>query len=228
MNSIIGSIPAWAGEPLAAVLDEQHHRVYPRVGGGTPFVQFGASRAFGLSPRGRGNLARYTCGRTGYRSIPRVGGGTAESAPTHTWGSGLSPRGRGNPIQNVPVARCLRSIPAWRGNPSRNTDDRHLQGSIPAWAGEPIIPILILCPLRVYPRVGGGTSWSHLGNMQGRGLSPRGRGNHRHRRDPRPADRSIPAWAGEPGPDEPESDRSGSIPAWAGEPPTPSTRARHG
>ena len=77
-----GSIPAWAGEPIAGRL--------PR-----PTMK-------GLSPRGRGNRS-HTCRQSSYRFqvYPRVGGGTVSMAyhfPQAPFpGEGLSPRGRGNP-----------------------------------------------------------------------------------------------------------------------------------
>ena len=71
-------------------------------------------------------------------------------------------------------------------------------GSIPACAGEPGCPELARQGYKVYPRVCGGTEelldslgWHH-------GLSPRVRGNQRHKQAAAAAMRSIPACAGEP------------------------------
>ena len=51
----IGSIPAWAGEPIRLGIDHFLHRVYPRVGGGTAMDSREVFYTGGLSPRGRGN-----------------------------------------------------------------------------------------------------------------------------------------------------------------------------
>ena len=93
---------------------------------------------------------------------------------------GLSPRVRGNRLRQVLIDR--------------------LQGSIPACAGEPesTIPANRL-PL-VYPRVCGGTSKRPIILSKEQGLSPRVRGNRGAGENDRPAERSIPACAGEPYP----------------------------
>ena len=71
---------------------------------------------------------------------PRVGGGTSEAQRSAVVAEGLSPRGRGN--RHVSAATFLGAR------------------SIPAWAGEPTILDIQEDIYRVYPRVGGGTSWS--------------------------------------------------------------------
>ena len=50
------SIPACAGEPRRPASRLRRRRVYPRVCGGTPEVQYLAGQYRGLSPRVRGNL----------------------------------------------------------------------------------------------------------------------------------------------------------------------------
>ena len=49
------SIPAWAGEPRHAPEHRRSRWVYPRVGGGTPWMMRCEACGDGLSPRGRGN-----------------------------------------------------------------------------------------------------------------------------------------------------------------------------
>ena len=139
---------------------------------------------------------------------PRVGGGTPPTRKGRTTGLGLSPRGRGN--RGVQRGR----LPGG--------------GSIPAWAGEPDGVVQIGMLIKVYPRVGGGTSSPSARNCTVYGLSPRGRGNPAFNLDVDSNFGSIPAWAGEPGrrilpksgrrvyPHDPILCRS--IPAWAGEP----------
>ena len=49
------SIPACAGEPTEYQRSSHSGEVYPRVCGGTPTVEQGSRRVYGLSPRVRGN-----------------------------------------------------------------------------------------------------------------------------------------------------------------------------
>ena len=136
--ALVGSIPAWAGEPLIWTGSYPGSRVYPRVGGGTPIAGVQGELTKGLSPRGRGNRRggngsgallgsipawagepwRSGGGIPARWVYPRVGGGTASKLAPSLMRAGLSPRGRGNR----------------RGG-----------------AGEP-------APNKVYPRVGGGTT----------------------------------------------------------------------
>ena len=115
-----GSIPAPAGEPIAANSSLRRATVYPRACGGTFVEGEQFTQQQGLSPSLRGNpgLCRLSC--NGARSIPapagepryivatlppwrvypRACGGTAWRLPLPHWWLGLSPRLRGN--------RCLR------------------------------------------------------------------------------------------------------------------------
>ncbi len=196
--SFTRSIPAWAGEPLQCTDEVYKFGVYPRVGGGTRGGGPWRYPITGLSPRGRGNPFEESQNpdslrsipawagepppeweaKTGGRVYPRVGGGTCPGTGLSPVINGLSPRGRGN-------RQC-----AVRFQP--------LQRSIPAWAGEPSWPRPPCCPCRVYPRVGGGTTFCSCVPSSKGGLSPRGRGNP-----------IVP---------KPQGDTLGSIPAWAGEP----------
>ena len=195
---VVGSIPAWAGEPRRPMAATPPCRVYPRVGGGTRLESALDAERRGLSPRGRGNqhLPLWLFISNGsipawagepvtpannalvLRVYPRVGGGTRRESIMKIRPSGLSPRGRGN-----------------RG---RKTTAGPRPGSIPAWAGEPYPPLRFPPTTAVYPRVGGGT-WSRAARYSTScGLSPRGRGNL-HRTFPTVFEAgSIPAWAGEP------------------------------
>ena len=109
-------------------------------------------------------------------------GGTRDRMSPAPKPQGLSPRVRGNPPAVYQPYRFSRSIPACAGEPQ-----------------------LRFCPAssrEVYPRVCGGTSppsrWFNL--LQG--LSPRVRGNRRNCHVGRCPDRSIPACAGEPCPND--------------------------
>ena len=69
-----GSIPAYAGEPLAGETFLPARRVYPRVCGGTRTPALARPLARGLSPRMRGNLAGGADQRDLSRSIPAYAG----------------------------------------------------------------------------------------------------------------------------------------------------------
>ena len=172
--------------------------VYPRVCGGTGDSIKPEGFYDGLSPRVRGNRVgvdepwcadgsipacagepcsnRAHAGRS--RVYPRVCGGTVLVFRPDVRKSGLSPRVRGNrPASLSPI--CL-------------------IGSIPACAGEPRTSTLAVWPLRVYPRVCGGTAGHQLVDGAQTGLSPRVRGNRYHANGIPRRRRSIPACAGEP------------------------------
>ncbi len=171
------SIPACAGEPNYYKMPLAVIGVYPRVCGGTLVFPVGRYRAWGLSPRVRGNHMGMTREQWGERSIPacagepmqgvsqrkcvavypRVCGGTNGNIDIMVSGVGLSPRVRGN----------------LDGYDSHRTKRR----SIPACAGEPrsILPVSAAAP--VYPRVCGGTIVGGPTLPSDEGLSPRVRGN---------------------------------------------------
>ena len=109
---------------------------------------------------------------------PRLCGGTAISALERFTMRGLSP----------PV----------RGNRFRRGGGAGWYGSIPACAGEPGGCRPAPPPLRVYPRLCGGTCPLSTPAYFSAGLSPPVRGNREHRHRSRPENRSIPACAGEP------------------------------
>ena len=69
-----GSIPACAGEPVYSGSHSGHPRVYPRVCGGTPCAGRASIRAWGLSPRVRGNPLFAGAGCARRRSIPACAG----------------------------------------------------------------------------------------------------------------------------------------------------------
>ena len=151
---------------------------YPRVCGGTKYLEDFVVFLPGLSPRVRGNQQWRRSGAHVVRTIPacageplnqtgrsrgrpyypRVCGGTT-SSPSLTLGPcGLSPRVRGNHKQ-----------PFSHSGPVR---------TIPACAGEPIIKHPHHSPDRDYPRVCGGTNDPSAPITYQIGLSPRVRGNH--------------------------------------------------
>ena len=151
-----GSIPAWAGEPRAAILLAQPTGVHPRVGGGAALTTNQHIKDQGPSPRGRGSRCctrrqSWRCGsipawagepanrrrRRSSRGVhPRVGGGAGYTIPAALFSMGPSPRGRGSQRRDL----C---------------DGGHKR-SIPAWAGEPPLPRCQGPFVKVHPRVGGG------------------------------------------------------------------------
>ena len=109
---------------------------------------------------------------------PRVCGGTLRRHRRRHLRLGLSPRVRGNQSMSSTMMGRARSIPACAGEP------------IPGRA----------CPCRhtVYPRVCGGTYGPSSAPRAASGLSPRVRGNRKHRLLQGYCRGSIPACAGEP------------------------------
>ena len=85
-----------------------------------------------------------------------------------------------------------------RGNRLFLEHQTHDVGSIPACAGEPGLGIQLLSAERVYPRVCGGTIYESRHVVEGKGLSPRVRGNPPEAAAGRSQQGSIPACAGEP------------------------------
>ena len=195
---VLRSIPACAGEPGTPCVWTGRPAVYPRVCGGTTLAECERRTGAGLSPRVRGNLLanrdateemgsipacagepsrRFAVRRT-VEVYPRVCGGTCPGSESFCSGIGLSPRVRGNP--DLYATRWAQL------------------GSIPACAGEPTPPRRWTWAPTVYPRVCGGTTIVLVSIYPDEGLSPRVRGNPNKRINPRSAERSIPACAGEP------------------------------
>ena len=193
-----GSIPACAGEPMAYLGRLLSPWVYPRVCGGTALTPQALPEGLGLSPRVRGNPSPLMVMPPSQRSIPacageprvagaldtfdtvypRVCGGTPYSFANAASDHGLSPRVRGNHELLERAGRVPGSIPACAGEPNRESSGRSAY-----W---------------VYPRVCGGTLCCHRPAAVGCGLSPRVRGNLRHRHVALIVHGSIPACAGEP------------------------------
>ena len=137
-GELLGSIPAWAGEPTASPTCSPRRRVHPRVGGGAQARARGGGAPAGPSPRGRGSRSpdRAPCGTCGSipawagepcllshagsscRVHPRVGGGAAFWTGERGLSRGPSPRGRGSHGDVAGVSRETGSIPAWAGEPS--------------------------------------------------------------------------------------------------------------
>ena len=193
-----GLSPRVRGNPTSPSITSAPGGVYPRVCGGTATSWASRRPVQGLSPRVRGNPMQRRTGRSSGGSIPacageptaplhpastpgvypRVCGGTASAMAINRSDGGLSPRVRGNPPATAGSPASPRSIPACAGEPIRRTTSRR--------------------PLRVYPRVCGGTVPPPRTTRHKPGLSPRVRGNPLTDLVPSRQSRSIPACAGEP------------------------------
>ncbi len=151
------SIPACAGEPPDGKEKSDKERVYPRVCGGTKRMVCRGHRHNGLSPRVRGNHVRGCEGARVRRSIPACAGEPRWARPVRAPAS-VYPRVCGG----TPLGLVLRHTssglsPRVRGNPSCSRQRKVKRGSIPACAGEPRVHALGSYPVKVYPRVCGGT-----------------------------------------------------------------------
>ena len=175
--SVMGPIPACAGQPGRCYATWLGLGAYPRVCGATGIWMMADTRPLGLSPRVRGNLCRNTSQKPcrgpipacagqpslpafclfDSRAYPRVCGATAKHPWRYSSKVGLSPRVRGNPLNRI-------------GTPAE-------EGPIPACAGQPPWEALGMSRRRAYPRVCGATHLEAERRHELRGLSPRVRGN---------------------------------------------------
>ena len=193
----IGSIPAWAGETVAAVVRVVPFRVYPRVGGGNARRNYEPRRRYGLSPRGRGKPRSRKMAVKVVRSIPAWAGETSRQ-PLSWMSSEVYPRvGGGNELEKVNGRIGGGLSPRGRGKLQRRGRRHRLGRSIPAWAGETAAGACLHLPGEVYPRVGGGNGRDIDHRRESGGLSPRGRGKLHPAQVIAEQRRSIPAWAGE-------------------------------
>ena len=153
------SIPACAGEPASPTTPPAMPAVYPRVCGGTAQNKRGKNLREGLSPRVRGNLAKYLSKGTAPGSIPACAGEPHSASPAAP-ASTVYPRVCGGTVRALLPDVPMRGLsPRVRGNPIRTRTALWSLWSIPACAGEPMRFALKPAPLRVYPRVCGGTPW---------------------------------------------------------------------
>ena len=196
----VGSIPAWAGQPIGVLRDTLLRRVYPRVGGATRAGRPAGVLDRGLSPRGRGNHGRADVDARGCGSIPAWAG--QPHLPTHPlWNQAVYPRvGGATRFSGVIDERRRGLSPRGRGNHDVVGHPQLAFGSIPAWAGQPHRVTKAKGIFAVYPRVGGATVLIENGVIPLKGLSPRGRGNRTYYGLYYSKSGSIPAWAGQPRP----------------------------
>ena len=193
-----GSIPANAGEPLAAVRRRPELEVYPRERGGTRCGERASGLDPGLSPRTRGNREVDGLAQALGGSIP-ANAGEPSSGRRRPFSSRVYPRERGGTTRLRWRRLSMWGLsPRTRGNRRSVRQCLHCPGSIPANAGEPVVERFQRDALRVYPRERGGTADVSMDWEGSRGLSPRTRGNLGRGVGGRVGVGSIPANAGEP------------------------------
>ena len=173
-------------------------RVYPRASGGTIGTQNRRLRIDGLSPRERGNPWKANQPGLSVRSIPARAGEPRTSARRSPAASVYPRASGGTAVWQMTYLAQVGLSPRERGNHPRLRTRHPRPGSIPARAGEPSWVTMWLSSFTVYPRASGGTHCRPPNWWTALGLSPRERGNRIPRLDSLPADRSIPARAGEP------------------------------
>ena len=136
------SIPACAGEPPDAHIQNCVLRVYPRVCGGTLAGRGIGQWMSGLSPRVRGNLPVSTIAMSAHGSIPACAGEPRLLGTTHCL-SRVYPRVCGGTpvdfkVEDFKVEDLEQGLsPRVRGNRQRYRCPPAGNGSIPACAGEP-------------------------------------------------------------------------------------------
>ena len=166
--------------------------------GGTRSLNVRRISKAGLSPRVRGNPYLDRSQPPNRRSIPACAGEPLQCRPPGRCGR-VYPRVCGGTLPPRPwTPDCCGLSPRVRGNRRPGCEQADPEGSIPACAGEPGPVRNASSPVKVYPRVCGGT-WTLSPIVRGRGgLSPRVRGNRRSGQWRGQSRRSIPACAGEP------------------------------
>ena len=192
-----GCIPACAGEAIERGGDHALGKVHPRVCGGSYRSRGGSSRAPGASPRVRGKPrpAPVTGGAPG--CIPACAGEAPWQAPRLP-AQGVHPRVCGGSDRSTPPSICMRGAsPRVRGKRRGPDALRHVLGCIPACAGEATPRRSTRNTTAVHPRVCGGSSRTSPTRRAKGGASPRVRGKHDAGGPLAPAERCIPACAGE-------------------------------
>ena len=165
-----------------------------------PSAQAGTATRQGVSPRARGNVVDPHVAVDDAGSIP-ASAGERGIGPAPAAGNKVYPRERGGTFARPILERGNVGLsPRARGNGRPGDPGQAHAGSIPASAGERRRQELTAAQGRVYPRERGGTMQVQITLNPQMGLSPRARGNEREALVENRADGSIPASAGERGP----------------------------
>ncbi len=196
-SSVIGSIPACAGQSPTSDPRLDSKGVHPRVRGAVAGRASDRAGGSGPSPRARGSLRRMARHVRDLGSIPACAGQSRPSPPKHD-PSRVHPRVRGAVRRPNCRARRLRGpSPRARGSLSGRTRRPRRDGSIPACAGQSSCAMMSACMMWVHPRVRGAVAAVTTATAPSKGPSPRARGS------PSCAPRmarltgSIPACAGQ-------------------------------
>ena len=193
------SIPACAGEAPCARRQRHQWPVYPRVCGGSASSDARTDEVMGLSPRVRGKPTRPGIPGNSHRSIPACAG----EAPTAAscWPCiAVYPRVcGGSTFRRAEPEPVIGLSPRVRGKLTPPPPGIRYGGSIPACAGEAAGPEGRVGPVRVYPRVCGGSYTGYPDDAGNDGLSPRVRGKPSASAAGPEGRGSIPACAGEAG-----------------------------
>ena len=198
LETLGGTIPAHAGEPMCRTPATSPSRDYPRACGGTVGREPTVFALQGLSPRMRGNPIRPFRPRPGRGTIP-AHAGEPIAASEAIAKRGDYPRACGGTELEAGMRNALKGLsPRMRGNRRQSAVDTFHRGTIPAHAGEPSEQVNPLVPTWDYPRACGGTGRLDAHSRARKGLSPRMRGNLSVTTWPAPTWGTIPAHAGEP------------------------------
>ncbi len=193
-----GSIPACAGEPSPPRRDHTASRVHPRLRGGAPPDDHGASGVVGPSPPARGSREVQDGPRRERGSIPACAG-EPTAASRNIACAWVHPRLRGGALTMLGEAfRLSGPSPPARGSPTPASRWARGRGSIPACAGEPHPTRGHEVGGRVHPRLRGGAPSPLRGDEVVEGPSPPARGSPKAEEDEGARGGSIPACAGEP------------------------------
>ena len=155
-STLVGSIPACAGETFYLYFSASAFWVYPRLCGGNGGLQTLSVIPTGLSPLVRGKLISGVHYATASGSIPACAGETADyEAERKTLG--VYPRlCGGNTSTNFRILYILGLSPLVRGKLDPYAPYFGIVGSIPACAGETSSGPSFTSGFGVYPRLCGG------------------------------------------------------------------------
>ncbi len=195
---ILGSIPAYAGEPDRRWRRAGRCWVDPRLRGGAGSQSRRRKARSGRSPQVRGSLGAALGDLELSGSIPAYAG-EPKSASASDCAWRVDPRVSGRAV--LPPASTNDAwgrSPLTRGSPGQGPAAGARAGSIPAYVGEPRRPCRPAARGEVDPRLRGGASdWSTV-NARVMGRSPLTRGSLSHLLHRCCVVGSIPAYAGEP------------------------------
>ena len=136
-RSLLGPIPAGAGQPCSGSTGAEASGAYPRWRGATvPWPDDTLTRA-GLSPLARGNLVQREQPAERPGPIPAGAGQPARGSRARR-AAGAYPRWRGATVSTVFRAKSLMGLsPLARGNREERRHGVNEVGPIPAGAGQP-------------------------------------------------------------------------------------------